>query len=97
MNNKEKPWRWGKWKEERNPNQVLERNNDDGRHALISLLFSSLPLPLPSPFFDLVTHGKGAAHVGMGVRVRRGYCSTGYRLAALKKILLFDPNSNHDM
>jgi hypothetical protein len=51
-----------------------------------SLLFSSLPLPLPSPFFDLVTHGKGAAQVGMVVRVRRGYCSTGYRLAALKNI-----------
>jgi len=66
MNSEEKPWRWGKQKEERNPNRFLERNNDDGRHALISHLFSSLPLPLPSPFLDLFTHGKGAAQVGMG-------------------------------
>jgi hypothetical protein len=29
MNNEEKPLRWGKWKEERNPNRFLERIDDD--------------------------------------------------------------------
>ena len=49
MNSEEKLWRWGKQKEERNPNRFLERNDEDRRRrALIPLLFSSLPLPLPS-------------------------------------------------
>ena len=52
MNSEEKPWRWGKCKEERNPNRFLERNDEDRRRrALVFLLFSSLPLPLPSLFF----------------------------------------------
>jgi len=39
MNSKEKPWRWGKRKEERNPNRFLERNDEDRRRrALVSLL-----------------------------------------------------------
>ena len=41
-----------------------------------SFLFSYLPLPLPSPFLDLFTHGKGAAQVGMGGQGQKGYCST---------------------
>jgi len=52
MNSENKLWRWGKRKEERNPNQFLEWNDEDRRRrALISLLFSSLPPPLPSLFF----------------------------------------------
>ena len=43
MNSKEKPWRWEKRKQERNPNQFLKRNDEDRRRrALVSLLFSSL-------------------------------------------------------
>ena len=49
MNSEQKPWRWGKRKEERNSNRFLERNDEDRRkRALVSLLSSSLPLPLHS-------------------------------------------------
>jgi len=61
MNRENKPWRWGKRKEERNSNRFLERNDEDRRgRAPISLLF--LPLyPLCS--FDL---GGGGAGLGLG-------------------------------
>jgi len=61
MNRENKPWRWGKQKEERNSNRFLERNDEDRRRrALISILF--LPLyPLCS--FDL---GGGGAGLGLG-------------------------------
>ena len=47
MNSKEKPWRRGEQKKERNPNQFLERNDEDRRRrALVFLLFSSSPSTL---------------------------------------------------
>ena len=52
MNSEEKPWRWGKQKEERNPNRFFERNDEDRRrHAQIPSLLSSLLLPLLSFVF----------------------------------------------
>jgi hypothetical protein len=57
MNSAEKPWRWGKRKEERKPNRFLERNDEDRRRrAVIFLLF----LSHFSPFFprqkEVVAH-----------------------------------------
>jgi len=68
MNSKEKPWRWGKRKEERKSNQFLKRNNDNKqRRALIFLLFLSL-----SPLFFGSRH-KGWRHrEGRQLRVWRG-------------------------
>jgi len=71
MNSEEKPWRRGKQKEERNPNQFLERNDEDRRRrALISLLFSSLPLPLLS--FVSTAKGSGSAGRGDGLGLGKG-------------------------
>ena len=97
MNSEEKPWRRGKQKEERNPNQFLERNDEDRRRrALVSLLFSSLPLPSPLSFLDLVTEKGGAGRddrlrvqKGEGTverTVARGYCSMGPPAQQLKTV-----------
>ena len=73
MNSEEKIQIGGKQGEERNPDQFLERNDDDGqRHALISLLFSSLPLPLPSTLSVVAQVGDGVLGFRWGAG---GYCS----------------------
>ena len=101
MNNEKKPWRWGKRKEERNSNRFLERNDEDRRkRALVSLLSSSLPLPLHS--FVSTAKGVVAQVGGDGFRVgrRRGstvslYCIMGPSPIKLKKSLA--SNSKHGM
>jgi len=57
MNSEEKPWRWGKQKEERNPNWFLERNDEDRRGEKSQPSFSSLLFSL-SPSSLLCFHGK---------------------------------------
>ena len=72
MNSEEKPCRWGKQKEERKSNRFLKRNGDNGRRrALIFLLFSSLPLPLPSLLW-ITAQGVGGTGRGEEIRVWRG-------------------------
>jgi len=62
----------GKQGEERNLDRFLERNDEDRRrHTLVSLLFSSLPLPLS--FLDLVTAKVDGTRRGDGFRVWRGW------------------------
>jgi hypothetical protein len=64
MNSEKKPWRWEKWKEERNLNRFLERNGEDRQQrALVSHVFSSLLFHSPSLF-----------SYGEWIR-KRGYCS----------------------
>ena len=65
MNNEAKIQIGRKQGEERNPDRFLERNDDGGqRRALISLLFSSLPLPLPLPLYSFDARQQGVAAQG---------------------------------
>ena len=65
MNSEAKIQIGGKQGEEQNPDRFLGRIDDDGqRCALISLLFSSLPLPLPLPLCSFDARQQGVAAQG---------------------------------
>ena len=98
MNSEEKSWRWGKRKDERSPNQFLERNGEDRRRrALVSLLFSSLLFssllfsssPSPLSFLDLVT-AKGGAGRGDGL----GFTNGMYSMRSMQPQCPFVQSSN---